>query len=94
MRTAVAETSLETYRWMTIPDLQRKEREVLDLFRTFPDLTATRERLAWMLGWKEASVCGRVNSLIARKALEEIEGGMTNSGRSAKLVRVPVVIEG
>lgn len=90
MRTAVAETSLEAFHSFSVPDLQRKEIELLDVFRKEPRLTITRERLAWILQWKEAAVCGRANSLVAKKVLEEIDGGKTVSGRSAKLLRLPV----
>lgn len=90
MRTAVAETSLAAYHSFSNPDLQRKEREVMDVFEKQPGLAVTRERLATILQWKEAAVCGRANSLVAKKALEEIDGGKTASGRSAKLLRLPV----
>ena len=36
----------------------------------------------------------RVNSLVAKKRLEEIDGGRTASGRPAKLLRVPVMGQG
>ena len=90
MRAAVSETSLDAYRSFSTSDLQRKEREVLAVFEAHPQLVVTRERLAEMLGWKEAAVCGRANSLVDKKRLEEIDGGKTASGRSAKLLRLPV----
>lgn len=94
MRTAMADTSLEAYRSFSTVDLQKKEIDVLAEFIAFPGLTITREQLAIRLGWKEAAVCGRANSLVAKKVLEEIEGGKTASGRSAKLLRLPVVGQG
>lgn len=91
--TNMAETSLAAFRACE-PTLQRKESEVLDVFaiaaaRGEP-LVITREALAKRMGWKETSVCGRVNSLIAKHRLEEVAGGKTESGYSAKLVRLPV----
>jgi len=90
MRTAVAETSREAFHSLSVPDLQKKEREVLAVFEKLPGSALTRERLATILQWKEAAVCGRANSLVAKKVLEEIDGGKTVSGRSAKLLRLPV----
>lgn len=90
MRTAVATTSLDAYHSFTTADLQRKEIEVMNEFAACPGLTVTREQLAERLGWKEAAVCGRANSLVAKGVLEEIDGGRTRSGRPAKQLRVPV----
>ena len=90
MRTSMAETSLSTYRSFSTSDLQAKEKDVMAEFAAYPRLTITREKLAERLGWKESAVCGRANSLVAKGALEEIDGGRTASGRSAKLLRVPV----
>lgn len=90
MRTAMAETSLDTYHSFSTADLQRKEIEVMVEFMETTGLTVTREQLAERLRWKEAAVCGRANSLVAKGVLEEIEGGRTRSGRPAKLLRVPV----
>lgn len=94
MRTAMAETSIDAYRSFSTADLQRKEVEVLAEFIETPGLTVTREQLADRLGWKEAAVCGRANSLVAKGALEEIYGGVTRSGRKAKLLRVPAMGQG
>lgn len=89
MLTAVAETSLATFHSLSVTGyLQPKERVVMDLLES--GLTLTREQIAQRLGWKESAVCGRVNSLVAKKQLEEIYGGKTASGRPAKLVRVPI----
>lgn len=89
MRTAVAETSLSAYHSFSMADLQRKEQDVMSVFLKTPTLTVTREVLARILGWKEASVCGRANSLVEKGVLEEIDGGKTQSGRAAKLLRLP-----
>ena len=88
MITAMAETSLDAYRSFSTVDLQRKEIDVLAEFIGTPGLTVTREQLAERMGWKEAAVCGRANSLVAKNVLEEIEGGITRSGRGAKLLRL------
>ncbi len=90
MRTAVADTSLEAYQSVK-RSLQKKEIEVMDFFAQHPTLSATRETIAEMMGWKEAAICGRVNSLVAKKQLAEVEGGKTKSGCSAKLVSLPKV---
>lgn len=89
MRTQVAHTSIETYHSLPVRDyLQPKEAEVMDLMSKVG--TLTREQIALRLGWKESSVCGRVNSLVCAGHLEEIDGGRTASGKSAKLVRIPL----
>lgn len=88
MLTNVAHTSLQAYDSFSGKDLQRKEREVMALFASGTRMT--REQIAIRLGWKESAVCGRVNSLVAKNYLSEIEGGKTTSGRSAKILRLPV----
>lgn len=88
MRTAMAETSLDAYRSFSTGDLQNKEIAVLNEFMAHPGLLVTREQLADRLGWKECAVCGRVNTLVAKKLLEEVGTAMTASKRRAKLVRV------
>lgn len=86
----IAQTSVDAYHSFSGPDLQRREKEVLDWFNANPGAEVTREELAAQMRWKEAAVCGRANSLVAKNVLEEIEGGKTASGRGAKLLRVPV----
>lgn len=89
MRTAMASTSLGAFHSLPVAGyLQPKERAVMALF-TGPGVAFTREQLAHRLGWKEAAVCGRANSLVCKGELEEIDGGKTLSGRSAKLLRLP-----
>ena len=89
MRTNMAGTSLSTYDSLGVKAyLQPKEMAVMDLMRTSASLT--REQIAQRLGWKESAVCGRVNSLVAKGALQEFDGGRTASGRPAKLVRLPI----
>jgi hypothetical protein len=85
----MASTSLEAYDSLSARTyLQPKELAVMALF-TGPDVALTREQIAERLRWKEAAVCGRANSLVTKKQLEEIDGGKTASGRSAKLLRLP-----
>jgi predicted ArsR family transcriptional regulator len=88
MKTNVAQTSLVTFRALKDGGhLSPKEHEVMDLM----DLgyAMTREQIADALGWKEASVCGRVNALVTSGLLVEEAGGKTTSGRPAKYVRIP-----
>jgi predicted ArsR family transcriptional regulator len=90
MKTQVASTSLSTFRDLQgSGELQAKEIEVMDLMRK-PGIGAlTREQIAQRLGWKESAVCGRCNSLVKKKYLEEVSGGKTSTGRSAKMLRLP-----
>lgn len=88
MKTNMAQTSLDTYRSLPVAGyLQPKEAAVMALY-TSPDVHLTREQLAQRLGWKESAVCGRCFSLVEKRQLEEIDGGVTASGRPAKLVRL------
>ena len=87
MKTQMAGTSLDTYHAMSVRDyLTPKEREVMGLM----DLgyRMTREQIAEALHWKESSVCGRVNSLVAGGHLIEFEGAKTSTGRPAKFVQI------
>jgi hypothetical protein len=83
----IASTSCEAYHSHSLPALQRKEQEVLATFDC-QSAKYTREQLAARLGWKEASVCARANSLVAKRVLEECDVGKTSSGRSAKFLRL------
>ncbi len=88
MKTNMAQTSLDTYRSLPVASyLQPNEAKVMALF-TNADVQLTREQLAQRLGWKESAVCGRCFSLVEKHYLEEIDGGVTSSGRPAKLVRL------
>jgi predicted transcriptional regulator len=86
----IAKTSVQTYHSFKPRALQKKEQEVIKLFYQHDGLTVTRERLAQMMEWKESSICGRINSLVAKHCLQEVEGGKTMAGKSAMLVRLPV----
>ena len=89
MLTNIAHTSLQAYDSFTRKELQDKEIELLAIFDHTTRLT--REAAARVLGWKEASVCGRANSLVAMGVLAEIDGGRTASGRHAKILMLPRV---
>lgn len=84
----IAHTTLEAYESLAPSILQPKERAVLAAF-TDDSTQYTREQLAAILGWKEASVCGRANSLIMLGKLWESDGGKTKSGRNAKFLHLP-----
>lgn len=88
MKTKMAGTSIEAFRSFDPAQLQNKELEVMKLFAR-EQCALTREVIAETLGWKESAVCGRVNALVDKKLLQEIDGGRTKSGRTAKLVRLP-----
>jgi hypothetical protein len=51
-------------------------------------MSYARKQLAARLGCKESAVCARANSLVAKRVLEECDGGKTSSGRSAKFLRL------
>jgi len=89
MKTKMAGTSIEAFRTLDAAKLQNKEREIMALFLK-QKCALTREVIAETLGWKESAVCGRVNALVDKKWLQEIDGGRTKSGRPAKLVRLPL----
>lgn len=85
---AVAHTSAQAFDSLGVRNyLQPKEAALMAQF--VGAVAYTREQLAIRLGWKESAVCGRCNSLVAKGELEEIDGGKTSSGRSAKLLRLP-----
>lgn len=94
MKTNIASTSLLAFRQLQVLDLlQPKELEVLELMNSHQVVALTRESIAQKLGWKEASVCGRCNSLVKKGALIEIDGGKTECGRTAKLLCIPEKLE-
>lgn len=71
MRTAVAETSREAFHSLSPADyLAPKERAVLALF-TGPGVKLSRQQISAMLPMPINGVCGRVDSLLAAKHLEE-----------------------
>ena len=69
MKTMVAETSLEAYHSLPVADyLQPKERQVLSVFKGAAD-TFTRQQLVEAVGMPLNAICGRANSLLAKKIL-------------------------
>lgn len=70
MRIAQAETSIEAFHSLPVAGyLQPKEQQVLAAFRGRADTTFTRQQLVDAIGMPLNAVCGRVNSLLAKKAL-------------------------
>lgn len=69
MRTSVSETSREAFRSLPVAAyLQPKEEQVLQVFRGAAD-TFTRQQLVDAVGMSINAVCGRANSLLAKKVL-------------------------
>lgn len=69
MKTMVSDTSIEAYHSLPVVGyLQPKEKAVLAAFNGAAD-TFTRQQLAERTGIAINAVCGRTNSLIAKKAL-------------------------
>lgn len=69
MRTAVSETSIEAFHSLPVAAyLQPKEEQVLQVFRGAAD-TFTRQQLVDAVGMPLNAVCGRANSLLAKKVL-------------------------
>jgi hypothetical protein len=80
----VAATSIAAFRSTNV---NKSEARLLELF-TDSAVRMTREQIAARLGIKEASVCGTVFGLVKKQRLGESEGGITASGRAAKLVHL------
>ena len=69
MKTMVAETSLEAYHSLPVADyLQPRERDVMALFQNSITML-TRKQIAARTGLELSCVCGRVRSLLDKKAL-------------------------
>jgi hypothetical protein len=69
MRTAVSETSREAFHSLPVAGyLQPKEAQVLSVFRGAGD-TFTRQQLVDAVGMPLNAICGRANSLLAKKVL-------------------------
>lgn len=90
MRTAVAETSLEAFHSLPVADyLQPKERAVMALF-TGPEVALSRQQIAELARMCLCGVCGRVNSLVTKGALEECGTRRDpGTGKSQALLRLP-----
>ena len=86
---SLSETSLDAYHSLKAHVLSAQCQEVMDLMRD--GKARTREQIAKEIGLKESSVCGRANGLVAAGLLVESvsETAKTQSGRAAKLLRVP-----
>jgi len=69
MKTAVKPTSLAAYRDMQASgELQPREAQVMSVFKCTND-TFTRQQLVARVGLPLNSICGRVKSLLDKKAL-------------------------
>jgi hypothetical protein len=69
MKTNVSETSREAYYSMSVKhELQPAERRVMSVFKGNAD-TFTRQQLVDVVGLPLHSICGRANSLLAKKVL-------------------------
>ena len=90
MRTAVAETSIEAFYSLSPSlDLQPKEIAIMQLFG--PDTRLSRQQIAEMAHFPINTVCGRIDSLLAKKALVE-EGDRIDPAtrKRQKLLRLPI----
>jgi len=92
---AATETQREAFYTLPVAGyLQPKEKLVLSAFNQ-PETTLTRQQLAGMLGWGINVVCGRVNSLLAKKALA-VRGTRVDPAthKRQELVGLPVMAQG
>jgi hypothetical protein len=91
VRTAVAETSLATFRSLSPADyLQPKERELMAAF-TGPEVRLTRQQLSERTGMALSGVCGRVRSLLDKQELTvRGERKDPNTGKPQELLGLPV----
>lgn len=65
-----AQTGIEAYHSLPVAGyLQPKEQQVMAAFRGRADTTLTRQQLVDAIGMPLNAVCGRVNSLLTKKAL-------------------------
>jgi len=95
MKTAVAETSREAFHSLSPARyLQPKEQQVMVVFRTV-FILRTRQELAAELGWGINLVCGRVRSLLDKKALA-VRGWRIDPGtrKRQELLGLPVAAQG
>lgn len=98
MRTAMAETSLATFFSLSPAcDLEPKEREIMALFEAPMKLgrkpiELSRQQISKVLGLPINTICGRVNSLVTKKALiERGERVSPETGKPQKLLMLPVI---
>lgn len=92
----VAETSVQAFHSLGVADyLQPKEKEVMAVFDRVPGKAYTRKQIAYFTGLELSCVCGRVRSLLDKKAL--VVAGKTLdsiSNKSQELLSLPVVDQG
>ncbi len=89
MRTQVADTSISAYRSLPNTHLQACELQILRVFG--PDTKLSRQQISEVTRMPLHGVCGRVNSLVAKKILiEEGTRRCPMTGKQQKLLRLPV----
>lgn len=90
MRTNVAETSLDAFHSLPVAGyLQPKQAAILALF-TSPDVRLSRQQIAERAPMPLHGVCGRVDSLLTARLLEE-DGYRRDphTNKRQKLLRLP-----
>ena len=88
---AHSETSLEAYHTTSARALQDKEKRLMAAFKGQAD-TFTRQELVDVVGMPLNTVCGRANSLIAKRVLC-VRGFAINpgSGKRREVLGLPVL---
>lgn len=91
-----AETSIVAFHSLSVAKyLQPREKEVLAVFGRTPGKAYTRKQIAYLTGLELSCVCGRVRSLLDKKAL--VVAGRTLdtiSNKSQELLSLPVLTQG
>ncbi len=90
MRTAVADTSREAFHSLSPARyLQPKEQAIMNLFG--PATKLSRQQISELARMPINTVCGRIDSLIAKDALiEEGERRDPCTGKRQKVLRLPI----
>ena len=94
MKAAYSETKSESFHSFKIPELKGMEQRVVDVFNHDRRLTYTFKHIAQRANMVESSVCGRVNSLIAKGVL--VDRGRfydSDTNRTIRLVGLPVPVQ-
>ena len=91
-----AETSVESFHSLSVARyLQPKEQAVLDAFNRADGKPLTRQQISYLTGMALHSVCGRVRSLLDKKAI--VVTGRTVDSLTRKpqeLLGLPVLEQG
>lgn len=88
---AHSKTSIEAYHSMSAVELQAREKQLMVAFKGTAD-TFTRQELVDVVGMPLNTVCGRANSLLAKKVLC-VRGFAINpgSGKRREVLGLPVL---